>query len=203
MDTLVDELVKDGRLNSEHVIKAFRAIDRADFVAPGYEGQAYVDTALPIGEGQTISQPTVVALMLEMLAPRPGEKILDVGSGSGWTTALLAHCIGRSGRVIGVELVPELVVFGRNNLAKYDLPHATISEAGDVMGNPDEAPYDKILVSAAASRAAPDDLVRQLAAPGAMVIPVQSAIVRIARDAHGNESRQRHEGFAFVPLHER
>src|SRR3989344_3253201 len=99
MDELIRELKTQGVLKSPNVEAAFRAIDRKDFVRPEYEEVAYANHPLPIGEGQTISQPYTVAFMLDLLDPKAGEKILDVGSGSGWTTALLAHIVSQSGEI--------------------------------------------------------------------------------------------------------
>ena len=100
--------------------EAFRAVARTDFLRPRDQSNAGVDAPIAIGEGQTNSQPRTVFAMLELLDVQPGQRVLDVGSGSGWTTALLAHLVGPTGIVIGTELVPELVAFGGANLAKYD-----------------------------------------------------------------------------------
>src|SRR3989338_1180229 len=93
------------------ILKAFQKIDRKDFILPELSGYERLDQPLPVHGGQTISQPTTVAFMLDLLDPRPGQKILDVGSGSGWTTALLAEILGPKGRVFGVERIPKLVEF--------------------------------------------------------------------------------------------
>ena len=123
---LVEKLISDEALRTPRIIDAFKKIDRADFVEVQYKDEAYGDYPLPIGHEQTISQPSTVAFMLELLQPATGNKVLDVGSGSGWTAALLAQIVGPEGRVFGFELVPELVKFGSENLAKYNFPHAEI-----------------------------------------------------------------------------
>lgn len=196
---LIDNLVSEGVLKTPHITDAFYGIDRADFV-PSEEGAyTYLDTALPIGYGQTISQPYTVAFMLELLSPREGEKILDVGSGSGWTTALLARIVGEKGKVIGVEVVPELVVSGQRNLAKYGFSHTHIEQSSGELGCPKHAPYDKILVSATGAEV-PHELIEQLKVGGVMVLPVHDALQRVTRLSKTKIKTEIYEGFAFVPL---
>jgi len=196
---LVDKLVGDGVLRTARIVDALKKIDRADFVLEEYKYEAYGDYPLLIGHGQTISQPTTVAFMLEFLCPEKGDRILDVGSGSGWTTALLAQIVGPSGRVWGLELVPELVKFGSENLAKYDFSHAGIQQAGDMLGLPQEAPFDKILVSAAGVEM-PQDLIDQLKIGGRMVIPVQDSVWKVDRISEKEIDKEEFPGFVFVPL---
>ncbi|MDP2665142.1 MAG: L-isoaspartyl protein carboxyl methyltransferase, partial [bacterium] len=105
-EMLIASLKNSGAIKTIAVENAFRAVDRARFVTEESKPLAYLDEALPIGEKQTISQPTVVALCLEWLQAHPGDRVLDVGSGSGWTTALLAHLVGPTGSVIGIERIP-------------------------------------------------------------------------------------------------
>lgn len=197
-ETLIAFLKETGAIETAAVEEAFRAVDRWRFVPEESAFAAYLDTALPIGEGQTISQPTVVAYCLELLAACRGDRVLDVGSGSGWTTALLAHIVGPDGSVIGLERIPELVSFGSRNLSKYPFRHAHIERAGDMLGLAEAAPFDRILVSAAAE-SLPEDLARQLAEGGRMVIPIRNAICVVER-AGGAFSKTCREGFVFVPL---
>ncbi|PIR92224.1 protein-L-isoaspartate O-methyltransferase [Candidatus Falkowbacteria bacterium CG10_big_fil_rev_8_21_14_0_10_44_15] len=186
-------------LKSPHIINAFQSIDRADFVPRKYLNEAYGDYPLPLGYGQTISQPTTVAFMLEKLQPQAGEKILDVGSGSGWTTALLAQIVGPAGKVCGVEIVPELAEFGRKNLANYELNWAEIKLVTGELGCPPLAPFDKILVSAAAEEP-PGKLLTQLKIGGRLIIPIQNSIWQIDKAAAGKFRQQEFPGFVFVPL---
>lgn len=199
MKELVDNLVQKGILKSKRIIDAFYSIDRKDFIVPGYESKAYSDHPLPIEHGQTISQPYTVAFMFELLEPAENGHILDVGSGSGWTTALLAHIVGPKGCVRGVEIIPELVLFGKENLKKYDFAHADIQKAGKTLGLPKEAPFDKILVSAGTDDV-PQELLDQLKVYGTMVIPIKDAIWKIHKKSKTDTDIQKFDGFVFVPL---
>ena len=189
-------------MEEERLQDAFRAVDRADFLRPEDRSRAGVDGPLSIGWGQTNSQPRTVYAMLELLDVCPGHRVLDVGSGSGWTTVLLAHLVGADGMVIGVELEPQLVEFGAQNLAKYHYPWAFIRRSPlDVLGAPDLAPFNRILVSASAE-ALPQALVDQLAVGGSMVIPVGSRMTRVVRhgDADEDVTVTTHGLYSFVPL---
>ncbi|SER93847.1 protein-L-isoaspartate O-methyltransferase family protein [Corynebacterium cystitidis] len=180
----------------ERISEAMKAVERSGFLPPNARQHAHRDQPLSIGYQQTNSQPTTVRIMLELLDPQPGEKILDVGSGSGWTTALLAHLVGPDGQVEGVEIVEELVAFGQANV---QAPNARIRQAGNVLGVPEEAPFDKILVSAEAKRI-PQELVDQLAPGGVMVLPVGNTMMRVVKHSDGEISTSQHGGFIFVPL---
>lgn len=195
---MVDYLIDVGVLNSSRIIEAFRHVDRADFVADRGAMDIYEDYPLGIGNGQTISQPRTVAMMLEMLSPKEGEKILDIGSGSGWTTALLAYIAGESGSVTGVERVSELVRFGNSNIEKYKFKNVKILQAGDELGIAGEK-FDRILVSAAADEL-PHELIKQLKVGGKLVIPIQSSVFEIVKKEGGEFDASEHYGFAFVPL---
>ena len=196
--SLGDHLKRSGVLRSETIVGAFESVNRADFVRPADKPFANRDHPMSIGHGQTISQPYTVAFMLELLSPQPGQKILDVGSGSGWTTAMLANITGEAGRVIGVERVPELVKFGSKNLAKYQFKNARIERALDSFGWPDEAPYDRILVSAEAVDI-PEELIEQLKDGGTMVIPIGYSICKVIKSGKKLDV-SKYPGFIFVPL---
>jgi len=181
---------------------AFAAVPRAWFLPPEQVRFAAQDRALPLGYGQTGSQPTTVRNMLLLLEVSPGHHVLDVGCGSAWTTALLAHLVGPTGSVQGVELVPELVDFGRANLQRLDVPWASVTAAEpSVLGLPGSAPYDRILVSAVA-REVPRALVDQLRPRGVMVVPVAArmAVVRRTEPTAADPDVVLHGHHAFVPL---
>jgi len=189
-------------LRSPKIIKAFEKVNRKDFVRSEYVGRAYDDIPLPIGYNQTISQPTTVAFMLELLELKEGLKVLDVGSGSGWTTALLANIVGKKGEVVGVELIPELVNFGRENIGKYcNGSNVNIFPAEGTIGYPLKSPYDRILVSASADEI-PLELIKQLKVSGVLVIPVKNSIYKLIRKSNdiSDVSKEEYPGFVFVPL---
>ncbi|WP_345991388.1 protein-L-isoaspartate O-methyltransferase [Sulfurimonas sp. HSL-1716] len=196
--SLVYHLVNSGVLRTPDIIKAFENVDRGDFVGNTVISDIYGDYPLQIGYSQTISQPTTVAIMLEMLQPRQGQKILDIGSGSGWTTALLAYIAGERGFVTGLERIDPLVEFGNDNLKRYRFSNAKIIKAGAKLGMPGER-FDRILVSAAAEEF-PYELADQLKTGGRLVIPVGSFIFEVAKKENGELEIFKHYGFSFVPL---
>ena len=188
---------------TEHsrVIAALADVPRAQFLPPDVRAQAAVDAPLPIGHGATNSQPWTVQFMLELLHVPAGAKVLDVGSGSGWTTALLGQLTGPTGSVLGVEVVPALVELGRGHLARAAVPCARIEAATPgVLGAPDQAPFDRILVSADPGDI-PEALEQQLAVGGRMVLPADDVMWVVDRDASGIH-REPVMGyrFRFVPL---
>jgi protein-L-isoaspartate(D-aspartate) O-methyltransferase len=181
------------------VDEAFAACPRDAFLRPRDRRRSSYDGPIEIGLGQTNSQPRTVAEMLRLLDVHRGQRILDVGSGSGWTTALLAHLAGPTGRVYGVELEPELVEFGNRNLARVHVAGATVYEARPgTLGLPSAAPFHRILVSAMA-RELPEALVEQLHTGGVMVIPVAGKMLRVARSMRAT-AVTRHGSYRFVPL---
>lgn len=183
----------------DRIDAAFKAIDRRDFLPPDKREYADIDRPIQIGYGQTNSQPSTVRQMLEWLDPQPGDKVLDVGSGSGWTTALLAHLVGHEGEVYAVERVPELLEFGAANCARLNIPNARFFDAESTFGLAAYAPFDRILVSASADHL-PTELLGQLKDGGRMVIPIQESIHVIDRRAENDFKDTEHPGFVFVPL---
>jgi len=196
---LIDSMILRGMLGSPHIIDAFRKVDRKYFVPESFEEHIYVDAPLPIGNNQTISQPSTVAFMLEKLEPGEGDKILDIGSGSGWTTALLCHIVGEKGSVTGLERMEELAERGDENLAKLHFgSHCRIQRAGEKLGLPGEQ-FDRILVSASADEI-PEELFLQLKVGGILVIPVRNSIFKFKKVSDTYVEREEFYGFVFVPL---
>ena len=176
-----------------------QALPRSGFLPPNQRRHADRDAPLPIGHGQTNSQPTTVRQMLELLDVRPGDRVLDVGSGSAWSTALLAHLTGPTGQVTGVERVPDLVASGAAHLEATGMPWAHVEEAvPGQLGHQAHAPYDRILVSAQADEL-PDELVAQLATDGVLVVPVAGRMLRVVAREEGTAVEE-HGWYRFVPL---
>lgn len=185
---------------ADDVAAVMAAIDRARFLPAEQAPHAREDRALPLFHGQTGSQPSTVAAMLRLLEVPVGGTVLDIGSGSGWTTALLARLVGPAGRVLGLEIDPELAAFGAANLAEFDLPWARIEPADpDLLGRPVPGGWPRILVSAAARRL-PTALVTQMADESRMVVPVGRHMTLVVRHGGGPPQVSTHGEYLFVPL---
>lgn len=182
------------------VERVFKKVDRQNFVPESLRDQANIDAPLPIGYGQTISQPSTVLRMLKWLGAKPSEKILDIGSGSGWTSAILSKIVKPfGGKVFAVERIPQLITFGKNNCDRIGADNVEFHEAGEEYGLPQYAPFDRILVSAAAM-SLPTVLLRQLKIGGKMVVPVQNDILEITKTSDSEHETIVHPGYIFVPL---
>lgn len=202
MRRLVNELIRKGYLKTDLVIDAFSEINRVEFVKGEFEKEAEVDIPLPIGFGQTISQPLTVAFMFELLDPKRGQNILDIGSGSGWTTALLSYIVGEKGRVTALERISELSKWGKENVEKYKFVSKGIANFFVSDGNfgfPENAPYDRILVSAM-TKEIPEELKKQLKVGGKMIIPVNNDIWYLEKKNEDDFYKEEYPGFSFVPL---
>lgn len=203
---LIEDLIKGEWLKTPEIIKAFQNIKRIDFLPDKIKNLAEINEALSIGWGQTISQPLVVAFMLELLQPSFGEKILDIGAGSGWTSALLAKIVGEKGKIIAIDIVPELVEFGRNNVSKYNFIEKGIVEficADGSKGYKKIDSFDKILCSAEVREKIPKSWKKQLKVGGRIVTPIKSSIWLFEKESSGIFRETEYPGFSFVPLIER
>lgn len=179
---MVDGLIAQGVLHDPRIRDALLAIPRDAFTAEA----PYADAPQPIGGGQTISAPHMVALMTEALELRPGHRVLEVGGGSGYHAAVIARLVA-PGHVVSLEIVPELARRARETLARLDITNVTIVASDGSAGHPALAPYDRISVAAGAPRV-PPPLVAQLAPGGLMVVPVgpmgEQTLLRV--DARGD-----------------
>lgn len=193
-------------MTSDHdripVAEAFAAVPRAPFLPAAERALTDCNVPLAIGHGQTNSQPSTVSDMLELLDVRLGDRVLDLGAGSGWTTALLSVLVGAQGQVSGVERHQRLVDTARRALRGVDCENAEIVTARPgQLGLPEAGPFDRILVSAGAEEL-PAQLLDQLEIGGIMVIPVHGQMLKVVRDGRGADevTITRHGLYRFVPL---
>ncbi len=207
MDKLISHLRETGVLKTPLIIDAFKNIDRAKFVPESMRQFSYIDEALTIGQSQTISQPYTVAFMLELLEPQSGEKILDIGAGSGWQTCLLAHIVGDppagGGKVFAMEIVPELCKFGKKNVIQYSFIEKGIVEwiCNDASkGLIEKAPFDKIIAAAALDEGVPQEWKDQLKVGGRIVVPVKESIWLFIKKSEDSFETKEYPGFVFVPF---
>ncbi len=197
---MVETQLRSRGVRAPRVLAAMAAVPRESFVPVGLRDLAYADEALPIEHGQTISQPLMVGLMTELLAPEPGDRVLDIGTGSGYQAAVLA---AMGCRVTSVERVPELAATARSRLAALGFADRVEVRVGDgSAAEPSDAPWPRIIVAAAAP-GVPEALLAQLADGGRLVIPVggryEQELTLVERD--GSDLRTtRHGACVFVPL---
>ena len=192
------QLIRRG-ITDERVLDAMRRIPRHDFVAPGMEARAYDDNALPIGEGQTISQPYMVALMTQELRLTGTERVLEIGTGSGYQTAILSLL---AEQVFSIERVPALARRAREALDRLGMANVAIRTGDGTIGWKEYEPFDRILVTAGAPEV-PPSLVEQLADPGIMVVPVGSQglqQLKVLRKSGAGVATSDAGGCVFVPL---
>lgn len=209
-ESLAKALAEEGIIHSPEVARAMRTVPREMFLPDEVRANAYIDLPLPIGFGQTISAPHMVAMMAEALELRVGHKILEVGSGSGYHAAVLAEIVAprdaeRKGHVYTVEIVPELFAFARERLEATGYSDKVTAIMGDgSVGCPEYAPYDGISVTAAAPKI-PKALVEELKTGGVLVIPVGSVyfyqeLIKVRKETGSKISTQSLNSVAFVPL---
>ena len=198
---MVERQLRARGIGDERLLAAFADVPRERFVADALASDAYSDGPLPIGHGQTISQPYIVALMIEAAAIAPSDKVLEIGAGSGYAAAILGR-LARS--VIAVERLAALADEARRRLAALGFDKVRVVEGDGTLGYPEEAPFDAIL-AAASGRDVPQSLVGQLAPGGRLVMPlgapgaIQHLIV-VTRDEDGSLRRQDLGAVRFVPL---
>lgn len=196
-ESLIREIIEYGYLKTPEIIAAFRKVQREEFVLPEHRDYAYVNEPLPIAAGQTISQPLTVAAMTETLQPAKGQKILEVGAGSGYQAAILAEIVGSKGKVITTEVIPELARFAEENLKRCGYKNVFVILWDGSLGYASEAPYDRIIVTAAAPKI-PEPLIEQLKKGGRLVIPIGDELYVIEKN---KEIRKTFLGYyAFVPM---
>jgi protein-L-isoaspartate(D-aspartate) O-methyltransferase len=197
---LVEGLVSIG-IRDSATLAAMRTVPRHEFVPEGQRVHAYQDTPLPIGHDQTISQPAVVALMTELMEPRPGKRVLEVGTGSGYQAAVLAET---GCRVWTIEIFRALAEEARDRLKRLGYTNVTVRHGDGYAGWPEVAPFDAIVVTAAAETV-PPPLLKQLGAGGRLVMPVggqssNQALLLIQKDSAGKITSREILPVRFVPF---
>lgn len=204
-DQLVTALVESGVLQTPPIIAAFRAIDRRHFVPADLQHYAYQDHPLPIGHGQTISQPTTVAFMLEQLQPAPGDQVLDIGTGSGWQAALLGHIVSSAspaGSVTSIEVIPELSEQAEKNISTYGFIEQGVVKL--LVGNARQGMFSHEsftgIIAAAAGETIPADWQAWVKTGGKIVAPVGNTMHVLTKKADHSFTETLYPGFSFVPL---
>lgn len=199
---LIENLIEDGWLRTPAIIRAFRRIDRAFFVPEDLKDRSYANIPLSIGFEQTISQPLTAAFCLELLQAQEGDKVLDIGAGSGWQASLLAEIVGPSGKVFSIERIRPLLEQAKQNAEHYQFVSQEridfIWDDGGA-GLPSQAPFDRI-IAAACAHEMPLAWQEQLKKGGRLVGPVGSSIWLFERGESGKIKKIEYPGFVFVPL---
>jgi protein-L-isoaspartate(D-aspartate) O-methyltransferase len=198
---MVEEQISARGVRNERVLGAMNRVERHEFVSDGMQHSSYEDTPLPIGEGQTISQPYIVALMTELADPQPEHRVLEVGTGSGYQAAVLAELVAQ---VYTIELLPKLAESATERLRRLGYADRVHVRAGDgYLGWPDAAPFDSILVTCGADHV-PEPLFEQLKPGARMIIPVgpraAQKLLVVEKDSDGKRSSRDVIPVRFVPL---
>ena len=198
---MVERQLRARGIRDERLLAAFEVVPREQFIEPELAPDAYSDGPLPIGCGQTISQPYIVALMIEAAGVAPSDTVLEVGAGSGYAAAILARL---AGSVIAVERVPELAAAARGRLVRLGFDNVRVVEGDGTLGWIEEAPYDAIL-AAASGRDVPQSLIAQLAPGGRLVMPVGARgsgqqLIKLTKATNGSITQEWLCAVRFVPL---
>ncbi|ADG12973.1 protein-L-isoaspartate O-methyltransferase [Methanocaldococcus infernus ME] len=198
---LIEKLKREGYIRSNSVEEALLKVPREEFVPEHLKDYAYCDTPLEIGHGQTISAPHMVALMSELLELKPGMKVLEIGTGSGYHAAVTAELVGKDGLVVSIERIPELAERAEKTLRKLGYDNVIVIVGDGSLGYKPLAPYDRIYCTAAAP-SIPKSLISQLKDGGKMVIPVGKYMQKlILLEKRGDKIITKDYGaVAFVPL---
>lgn len=203
-EEMVKDLKRRGYLKSPEIIGAFRVVPREKFIPPKSKKEAYADRPLPIGQGQTISAPSMIAIMLEVLDVKKGQKVLEIGTGSGYNAALLAEIVGENGEIHTIERLKTVGEVGRKNLEETGYDNVKVIIGDGTRGYKEKAPWNRILVTACAPDV-PEPLIKQLEIGGKIAAPVGShymyQTLLVVEKIHEDETKtEKHGSCAFVPL---
>jgi protein-L-isoaspartate(D-aspartate) O-methyltransferase len=196
---MVEHQIEARGIRNPRVLAAMQEVPRHLFIPPPYDRSAYEDCPLPIGNGQTISQPYIVALMTELLKPEPSDNVLEIGTGCGYQSAILAQLVNK---VTSIERIPAVAELARSNLTALGFSNIEIITADGTLGYPENAPYNGIIITAA-TPSIPKPLLAQLADNGRLVAPVGGREVQelvVLSNQNGRISQELHGGVRFVPL---
>jgi protein-L-isoaspartate(D-aspartate) O-methyltransferase len=200
-EAMVERQLARRGIDEKPILDAFLAVPREKFVSRGYEHLAYGDHPLPIEAGQTISQPYIVALMIQAAEIKPGDKVLEIGAGSGYAAAVIGQI---ADKVVAIERQHDLAEVGRERLQRLGYDNVTIVEGDGTRGCPDEAPFDAILAAASGSHV-PQGLLGQLAPGGRIVMPIGSPgwvqeLIKVTKQDDGVLKQENLGEVRFVPL---
>jgi len=195
---LIQNLKQSGF--SEEILKAFSIVKRENFVPNNLKDIVYEDTSLPIGKGQTISQPYTIAVMFSLLELKKGQKVLEIGSGCGYASALMSEIVGPNGKIFGIERINELAKKSRKNLKDYK--NIKIYSKNGSFGLPKHALFDRVLISASC-REIPPKVIMQVKNNGIIVAPVSESLIAYKKSNHQLKIKKEIPGFVFVPFIEK
>jgi protein-L-isoaspartate(D-aspartate) O-methyltransferase len=196
-EILIETLKKKEVLKTPDVLKAFEKVSRENFVAKEYKSHTYVDEALPLFSGQTISQPSTVAVMTEALELSRSQRVLEIGTGSGYQSAIISEIIGDRGILFSVERLKKLHDFAKENLERYENIRLVLGDGSK--GLPDNKPFDRIIVTAGV-KDVPKPLLDQLRVGGIMVVPMQDCRLLVITKKDNNLDVKNLGNFKFIPL---
>ena len=200
-EAMVERHLRRRGISEQHILDAFLAVPREEFISDEYEHLAYGDHPLPIEAGQTISQPYIVGLTIQAAGIKPGDKVLEVGAGSGYAAAVISRI---AGEVIGIERQHDLVEVARERLKRLGYDNVDIVEGDGTRGCPEHAPFDAIVAAASGSHV-PKAFLEQLKPGGRVVMPVGDPgwvqeLVKVTKKHDGTLERENLGGVRFVPL---
>lgn len=201
-EQMIKDLIDRNALKSKKIIDAFRKVPRFDFVPEKYISSFAGDYPLPINHGQTISQPYTVAILLETLNPEKNEKILEIGTGSGWTAGLIGCIVGEKGKVVSIDIFEDLIEFAKENIEKTKLKNIVLIHGDGKQGYGKESPYDRVIIHAACDNI-PKKIIEQTKIGGTIVAPVNAFLAQklmIFKKRKNKLEGKSLGSFLFVPL---